>query len=532
MRIINLLLGLFLFSSMYAAEWQWSVKLKDYISPETNASPEAYLWIPPNCNNIKAVMFGQHNMCEETIFEHPVFRQTMTELGIAIVWLTPGIDQQWDVKKGSLKYFDTMMSDLAELSGYSELNTVPVVPLGHSAMATFPWNFAAWNPERTLAVISYHGDAPRTNLTGYGGDNLEWGRTRNIDGIPGLMIEGEYEWWEARVNPALAFRMMYPQSTISFLCDAGHGHFDVSDAVVDYMCLFLKKAVQYRLSGSEHGMKSIDITEGWLADRWYSDGKQRASASQYINYGGDPHDAFWYFDEETAMETEKYYARSSGKKYQYIGLKRNGKLLPFYKDSHSQYHLNFEPLTDGLNFHISATFTDSLRQHMTTDHSPKEKIQIARINGPVKKVNDSTFTVQFYRMGLDNPKRTGDIWLLAHHLGDEKYKSSVQQLNIKVPYPNTEGRIQQINFPELQDINSRQKTVKLDATADSKLPVSYYVKVGPVELVGNELIIGNIPPKAKYPLAVTVVAWQYGSTAGEKVQTAKAVERTFYINND
>ena len=72
-----------------------------------------------------------------------------------------------------------------------------------------------------MAIISLHGDAPRTNLTGYGRENLEWGRTRNIDGIPGLMIEGEYEWWEARVNPALAFRMMYPESCISFLCDAG-----------------------------------------------------------------------------------------------------------------------------------------------------------------------------------------------------------------------------------------------------------------------------------------------------------------------
>lgn len=30
------------------------------------------------------------------------------------------------------------------------------------------------------------------------------------------MVEGEYEWWEARVNPALAFRMMYPESCISF----------------------------------------------------------------------------------------------------------------------------------------------------------------------------------------------------------------------------------------------------------------------------------------------------------------------------
>ncbi|ULT40682.1 hypothetical protein KRR40_38945 [Niabella defluvii] len=67
------------------------------------------------------------------------------------------------------------------------------------------------------------------------------GRNRNIDGIPGLMIEGEYEWWEARVNPALAFRIMYPGSCISFLCDTGHGHFDVTDEVVAYIALFIKK---------------------------------------------------------------------------------------------------------------------------------------------------------------------------------------------------------------------------------------------------------------------------------------------------
>lgn len=49
------------------------------------------------------------------------------------------------------------------------------------------------------------------------------------------MIEGEYEWWEARVNPALAFRMMYPESCISFLCDTGRGHFDVSEQTARYI---------------------------------------------------------------------------------------------------------------------------------------------------------------------------------------------------------------------------------------------------------------------------------------------------------
>ena len=166
-------------------------------------------------------MVGQQNMSEETLFHLSAFREAMGRLGVALIWITPELDQRWDVTTGVQEVFDKMLADLAEVSGYTELVDVPIVPIGHSAQATFPWNFAAWNPERTLAVISLHGDAPRTNLTGYGRANLEWGRTRNIDGILGLMIEGEYEWWEARVNPALAFRMMYPESCISFLCDTG-----------------------------------------------------------------------------------------------------------------------------------------------------------------------------------------------------------------------------------------------------------------------------------------------------------------------
>ena len=217
---------LLLCSALFATaqEWQWSVQLKGFISSETGKEPTAFLWIPSDCHQLRAVMVGKHNMSEETLFEMPRFREALSRMGIGLVWITPGIDQQWDVTKGTQEIFNRMMNDLAEVSGYSELEHIPVVPVGHSAMATYPWNFAAWNPERTLAVISLHGDAPRTNLCGYGGENLEWGRTRNIDGIPGLMIEGEYEWWEARVNPALAFRMMYPESCISFLCDTGRGH--------------------------------------------------------------------------------------------------------------------------------------------------------------------------------------------------------------------------------------------------------------------------------------------------------------------
>ena len=516
--------------------YQWSVPVKNIISSETNDNPTAFLWIPENCQQVKSIVFSQQNMCEETLFNHPLFRKNMTELGFAIVWVAPGIDQQWDVSKGCQKTFDQIMEDLAIVSGYSELKNVPIVPLGHSAMATFPWNFAAWNPNRTLAIISYKGDAPRTNLCGYGRENLEWGRNRNIDGIPGIMIEGEYEWWEARVNPALAFRMMYPKSCISFLYDAGQGHFDVADNVVDYINLFLKKAAQYRLPEEPGSDDPVQLTqlnpqEGWFAERWQTDKTKREKPALFGKYKGDIHDAFWYFDEEIAMATETYYASSKGKEYQYIGFVQNGEILHFNEKSHARIKGEFSPEKDGLTFYFDACFTDTLRKQKVENHAPGKPV-IDIINGPVIKMNDTTFHVSFNRMGLDNPRRTGDIWLLAHHPGDNKYKSSVQQFNLHIPYKLEEGAEQTIDFDTITDQTGNVESLHLNARASSGLPVYFYVKEGPAKVIGDKLVFTAIPPKSKLPVKVTVVAWQYGSIKEPKIQTAKPVEMSFLIRNN
>lgn len=527
--IITLLCSL----SIRAQEYQWSVAIKGFVSEETKDNPRAFLWIPQNCKELRGIIFGQHNMCEEAIFDHPFFRKAMSEIGFGIIWISPGIDQEWDVRDGCQGVFDETMAALAVLSGYSELGQIPIVPLGHSAMATFPWNFGAWNPQRTLAIVSYHGDAPRTNLTGYGRENLEWGRSKHIDGIPGLMIEGEYEWWESRVNPALAFKMMYPASCISFLCDAGHGHFDVSDEVVDYITLFIKKACEYRFSkNKQFGLPvtlfAIDPQSGWLAERWHPEQKKRIKPGLFTAYKGDRHDAFWYFDKEMAMATENYYRSKKGKLSQYLGFSQNGHLLPFSPAKHPHFNITaLQHEIEGLTFNLSANFTDSTRQSFVKDHD-KGLIHIDRICGPVKKINDSTFCIQFYRMGMTNAKRTNDIWLAAINKGGDRYKGVVQQLNIRIDYPLDKGKPQCISFSRLEDIKKGTSVVRLDATTDQKLPVSYYVKEGPAEIDGNVIKILEIPPRAKFPLKVTVVAWQYGVKG--LVQSAEPVERSFYIN--
>lgn len=511
-----------------AQVYQWSVTVESEISSETNSSPQAFLWIPENCKQVKGIVVGMHNMIEEGILEHPDFRKTMSDVGIAEIWLTPAVDMLFAPSKGAQEAFDEMLKKLADVSGYTEIATAPIVPIGHSACASYPWNFAALNPQKTLAILSIHGDAPQTNLTGCGRPNLNWGN-HNINGIPGLMVMGEYEWWEDRLAPAIEYKNNHPQTAISLLADAGHGHFDYSDMLVHYLALFIKEAAKYRLTDGKE-LKPIDPKAGWLADRWHPEQEPpQSKAAPYNQYKGNKAEAFWYFDKKMAKETEKYYAATRAKKDQYIGITQKGKMLNYNKKSHAMCKGKFHPESDGLTFHISATFTDSLRTMPSREHSVKGTIKIDRICGPVEKINDSTFTIRFYRMGLNNTKRTGDIWLIAHNEGDKVYKSSVQQINVRIPFKNQVGKEQHITFPEIENITEGNSLVSLNAISDSGLPVYYYVKEGPAKIVDNRLVFTKIPPRTKFPVKVSVVAWQYGKSTKPEVQTANPVEQSFYI---
>ena len=89
----------------FAGEWQWNVVVKGMVSSETDRNPEAFLWLPPKADRIKAVVVGQHNMSEETLFEMDSFRQKLAEMGVGMIWITPGLDQQWKVETGVQKAF-------------------------------------------------------------------------------------------------------------------------------------------------------------------------------------------------------------------------------------------------------------------------------------------------------------------------------------------------------------------------------------------------------------------------------------------
>lgn len=397
MRNLFIIISLLLCSAVASAAVTF-----DYIGGEPGN--RACLRLPRGAAEVKAVLYCHQNMTEEVLFRSEEFCRAMDSLGVAMAFVQSG-SQDWDVTKGCQERFDSIMTAFAAATEHPEIATAPVIPFGHSAQATFPWNFAAWNNDRTLCIISYHGDAPRTNLCGYGRSNIEWGRTRNIDRIPGLMIEGEYEWWEARVRPALAFRMMYPDSRISFLCDAGKGHFDLCLETQRYIARFIAKALyDPRPEG------------GVYMSRRFEDGSESA----------DPHDMFWYQDEEMAALTRARYRESLGKKMQYVSAKINGEMLVYNPDS----HIKLNAQRPGDVFTIEPVFTDETRSALSADHADVRP-RVVLISGPAIQTGEYTFRYDPDYFGKDPGRLWTGITLTIEADGDNTYKSAVQELNLK-----------------------------------------------------------------------------------------------------
>ncbi len=373
----------------------------DYVTG--NEGERAYLRLPRGAREVKAILYCHQNMTEEVLFRSPDFCRRMDSLGIAMAFIQRG-SQDWDVTKGCQERFEKIIVDFAKGSEHPEIATAPIIPFGHSAQATFPWNFAAWNPDRTLCIISFHGDAPRTNLCGYGRANIEWGRTRNIDRIPGLMIEGEYEWWEARVRPALAFRMMYPDSRISFLCDAGKGHFDLSLETQDYIARFISKSLANpRPDG------------GVYYSRWNEDGTE----SQ------DPHDQFWYHDNEMVSLTKARYEATRGKKMQYLSAGIDGKLVPYKPES----HIKLNSKISSMEFTVEPVFVNEKRDSTSTKHA-RVRPRVVLISGPAIQTGEYTFRVDPDYFGYDPDRLWSGITLCIEADGDSEYKPAVQEINL------------------------------------------------------------------------------------------------------
>ncbi len=538
----SVIIGFFLLlcTTGFSQVWQWSVP----VQKARNPGARAFLWVPEDCRKIKAVIVTQNNMEEQSIVENALFREEMRKLGFAEIWVSPFFDHLFRFNEGAGDIFNGMMNDLAEASGYSELRYAPVIGIGHSAAASWPYYFAAWNPGRTLACISVSGQWPYVRNPQFSPDI--WG-DRTIDFIPSLETMGEYEAANTWSAEGLKERKAHPLMPLSMLACPAEGHFAATEKKIRYLAFYIRKAAQYRLPEHypENGppeLRSIDpSTSGWLMERWKKDEKPGVSPAPVGKYTGDTSQAFWFFDKETVEKTLQYEAAFRGMKAQLLGYEQQGRVLP-QKNTHLQVDLQFVPLEDGISFRVKGVFLDTVPgAHPRTSEwtglpagapighaAGGAPISIDRVSGPSRKINDSTFQLSLEK-GLPPGQKNYTLVFAATHPGDDKYKPAVQQAQLVIKADNAEGAAQQINFPAIPDQPASAISVPLEAVSTSGAPVSYYVLEGPAIVKANRLIFTRIPPGARYPVLVTVVAWQYGNTNASKIQTAVPVSRTFRL---
>jgi len=524
-----------------AAEWQWSAPVSAESARKGDLS-RAFLWIPPDCKQVRAVVFGQHNMEEIGVFESPVFRRTLAELGFAVVWVAPTFDRNFRFDKGADEKFDRMMAALAEASGYAELATAPLVPCGHSAAASMPWYIAAWKPERVLCGLSFSGQWPYV-------PDPDWAppyADHSIDSVPGLVTQGEYEWADERIPQGLAIKNAHPLMPLSALGCPADGHFVPLDDKIELLALYLKKAAQYRLPKSSPGsgpvkLNPINVTRtGWLVERYRTGGNPSAPAAPVGEFKGDVSNAFWYFDGELARAVEAFQQKQRGKPA-LLGYVQEGKTLPETPGAHHQITLKFLPEADGVTFTLKGTFLDTVpkgrperwagRKAGSAIEPPRTTIPITiqRICGPVEHVSADTWRVAFNRASFLGDSRGNEAWFAAVWPGEGDFKRAIQQSMLPLPRRLTEGAVQTIDFPKIKNQPVGVRTLPLKATSDSVLPVGFFVREGPAEIANGVLTFTALPPNAKFPVKVTVVAYQFGRLAEPKIQSAEPVIQEFYL---
>lgn len=570
-----LALAVFLFTlSAYAtskaADYQWSVSVDGVTMEGVDPGyPRAFLWIPPNCKQVRAIVLAQYNMEEESILESPTFRQTLSDLGFAEIWILPNMGSiHFRFDQGADQTLAKILKDLAEVSGYQELENVPFVPMGHSAMANFGWDVAAWNPDKTLAALSISGQWPYYKDVNMNvNSSPEWG-DKTVDGVPGLITKGEYEiqgdtdgWYFHLKGDSLR---KHPKTALTQIVEPGGDHFNASEQKIALICLYLRKAAQYRLPADAPPDGPVTLTPidpsktGWLFDQWHLKEGPSSPAAPVGDYKGNKDTAFWAFDEEMAKAIEDFQGKEKNKANVLVGFKQKDGLAQPVND-HPMVHLKFEPQDDGVTVKLTGGFWDTMPAspdgkdpswgsllveggHAASGKPPapgdainhpqgeEDKIVLARICGPMIQTAPDTFVIHSYRIGTHDTRRSNDVWLTATYPGNDTIKPMVQRAELRFPLSNTAGTAQTITFPDIPDQVAGAAPIKLAATSSANVPVSYYVREGPAEVsLDGTLTLTPIPPRAKYPIKVTVVATQWGRSIDPKLQTAAPVEKTFSI---
>lgn len=486
----------------------------------------AYLWIPEHCEHLRGLIVMGTNVPEQMLAGNAEIRAAAAANDLGIVWSSPTF---WYSKAKNedptvVAFLQQLLDGLAQVSGYEEVATVPWLPIGESGHLLMVDALVEAAPERCIAGI--------------------WLKNPHLPphnrSVPALVIYGTaQEWGQDKAeyttlwvkntdfyDRVIQERTQNPDWPLTFLIDGGSGHFDVSAQLVTYVAHYISAVSRARLAekpGSE--MQRIDLHRGFLADLpvpKHTGGAVQAYDSVAEAKRGLP----WYFDRQSAAEAQAIASIDWQAQSQLIGFEDSaGRVAPF--DFNGISSITPQMDADGITFHLRPVLLDKLPENFLHAGEPlamtKATPTLEWMCGAVEQVGGDALQVS-----MDRGYRQQAIYFVGRAAGADNIRAVTQPIAIKLQ-PNHEGAAQHIRFEPLKDVNLGVASVGLTAVSDQGLPVRFFVVAGPAKIEGGRLVLTAIPPRTKFPVEVTVAAWQWGRSVEPKVQTAETVRQTFEI---
>ena len=509
-------------------EFQFSHEFgNEGVDGKTAHAVTAYLWIPPAARTVRGLIVTQQNVGEQPFVEHPAIRGACARHDLALLWCCPAIDLRFEHRReAAVQLLEEALRRLGDAAGYPEMATAPWITFGHSTTTTFARNLAEARPARTIAIISAKG-----------------GIMLPVEGsFPGVYSGGQFpEWrqpthdWNAHGRSLPGLRKIREElgarwRPVSYVEEYGGGHFDYSERYLEFLALYLDKAIRYRLN-RDGTVRAIGGDEGWVVDLRPPLPTAPLRSAPRAHAPAAMRDAPWFFDRELAdaavmlMDNGQWDRADQIVAFAHL----DGTPAAFAKSGIVD-PVPCEFAEDGVTIRrFATTWLDRLPDNFTQagmrfTHASGGSRTIERISG-VLAVRDGEYRIDLNRGFPETPN-----FIAVRHPGDAGHRPSVQPGRFVLP--EYRGREQRVEFAPIGNQTLATKTVRLHATSSAGLSVRFFVRVGPARVEGDTLVLLPLPPRAPRTVKVTVVAWQLGRGGVDPVAAAATVEQSFLLRTE
>ncbi len=498
----------------------------------------AYLWVPEKCERIRGLLILCANVPEHGLVGHPAIREVCRSNDLAIVWCTPtfmnfarqqpGQKKMAEENATSVVFLQQLLDGLAQKSGYGEIASVPWLPMGESGHLLMVDALVEAMPQRCIAGIWIKNNhLPPKNrevpaLVAYG-TAQEWSQDKTDIRSKWNDVGGAYQ---GIINQ----RKNNPGWPLSFVIDGTSGHFDCSDRLTRYFAHYIDLVAKARLSNDgSPTLKPVEIEKGYVADLPVP-GHENQPVAAVANISKEERSLPWYFDESAAKEAQSIAA---------INWKADTQLPAFIDDLGNDLPHTFNGITsiqtakmeaDGLTFAVRGRLLDTIPGGFVGAGEKLAKAPgkpaVEWLCGPIEPLGGGRFRIALDRVWLGG----GAAYVALRQAGSESIRAIVQPAGVDLKaLRNNEGVPQKITFDPVAEVKAGTISVDLTAKSDAGLPVSFFVVAGPAIIQGGKLVFTAIPPRTRFPVEITVAAWQWGQSSEPKIKTAAIVEQTFRL---